>query len=427
MADSDTATGNDKVPGLRWRIPAVLLVSVLVAYFDRMNISYAIPKIAADYGWTVKEIGSYGGLLMSIFFVGYGLSNMFLSPIGEKFGPRKSLLVIVILFSLLTAVAYPLGLMFSALIALRVCLGIAEGIHFPMNNKLTSQWFPVHERSRANAFWLAGLFLSMVLAPFVVVPIIEVLGWRAMFIVLGLGGMLITLPLLYYFIHNSPSDHPKITPAELSYIREGQKDEEKGEENFWKGIKTFLKRKTYWVAILGGIMNNMVGFGLLSWMPTYFTEGRGLKFFSLTYATSIPYAFAVFGIMLWSYLGDKTNKRAYIASIGFFCAGIVAWFAATAPTIAMVIALFSLTIFITVAYASNEYAIIQRILPRSHVASGVGFYNGFTMMIGGGLGPVIVGGVVSATGSYTAGLLSLAGLCMVGSIVMYVLGRMIKY
>ena len=90
-------------------------------------------------------------------------------------------------------------------------------------------------------------------------------------------------------------------------------------------------------------------------------------------------------------------------------------------------ALFALTIFINTAYSANEFAIIQRVVPRSRVASGVGLYNGLAMMVGGGLGPVIVGGVVSATGSYTAGLLSLTGLCALAGIVMFILGKMIKY
>jgi len=422
-----TVSDSQPVPGLRWQIPVVLLISVLVAFFDRMNISYAIPKIAADYGWTVKEIGSHGGFLMSIFYVGYGLANMFLSPLGEKIGPRQSLLIIVVLFSLFTAAGSPFGLMFTALIVIRICLGVSEGIHFPMMNKLTNQWFPLHERSRANAIWLVGLFLSMVLAPFIVVPIIEYWGWRAMFVVLGFGGMLITLPLIYLFIYNSPKEHPKITAAELAYIEDGQKDEDQGSEAFWRGMKIFLKKKVYWIAMLGGIINNMVAFGLLNWLPTFFTEGRGLEFSKLTYATSIPYMLAVFGILIWSWLGDKTNKRAIIAGVGFLGAGIMTYFAATAPNLNMVIGLFALTIFIKVTYASNEFAIMQRIVPRSHIASGIGLYNGFTMMVGGGLGPAIVGGVVASTGSYTAGLLSLGVLCLAGGIVMIILGWLIKY
>lgn len=427
MSNTKSPTLDTKTPALRWQLPLVLLVSVLVAYFDRMNISYALPKIAQDYGWTVAEIGKYGGFLMSIFYVGYGLANIFLSPIGERFGARRSLMVIVILFSIFTMLGAPFGLIFGALIVVRICLGISEGIHFPMMNALTKRWFPVHERSRANGLWICGLFLSMILAPFILVPIIEHWGWRAMFIVLGIAGIAITVPLLYFFVYNSPKEHPRITVHELSYITDGLEKNEPEETAFWQGVKTFITKKEYWLALLGGIFNNMVAFGLLNWLPTYFTEGRGLEFSSLTYATSIPYLFSILGVLLWSYLGDKTNRRAMIAGCGFFGAGITAYFAATAPSITTVVALFALTIFIKVTYASNEFAIIQRIVPRNQVGTGIGLYNGLAMMIGGGVGPVVVGGVVSATGDYTMGILSLTLLCAVGGTIMFILGLITRY
>ena len=427
MPNTNTLSHTAKVPALRWQLPLVLGVSVMIAYFDRMNISYALPKIAQDYGWSVAEIGKYGGLLMSIFYVGYGLANIFLSPIGEHFGARRSLMVIVILFSFFTMLGAPFGLMFASLIVVRICLGVSEGIHFPMMNTLTKKWFPVHERSRANGLWVCGLFLSMILAPFIVVPIIEHWGWRAMFIALGTAGLVITIPLIYFFVYNSPKEHPNITAAELAYITDGLEKDEPDETAFWAGLKTFLIKKEYWLALLGGIFSNMVAFGLLNWLPTYFTEGRGLAFSKLAYATSIPYLFSVLGVLLWSYLGDKTNRRGMIAGCGFFGAGIAAYFAATAPSITSVVGLFALTIFIKVTYAANEFAIIQRIVPKNQVGTGVGLYNGLAMMIGGGLGPVVVGGVVSATGDYTMGILSLTVLCAIGGTIMFILGWIMKY
>ena len=415
------------IPGLRWHMPAVLLLTVLVSYFDRMNITYAITKIGAEYGWTTKEIGNYGGLLMSIFYVGYGLANMLLSPLGARFGPRKSLMFIIILFSFFTALSAPVAMMFSVFVIVRILLGIAEGIHFPMNNIIVRNWFPAHERSRANSIWLLGLFLSMVLAPFVVVPIIEHWGFRTMFYTLGIAGVLVSVPAVWAFIHNTPEDHPKIKKQELDYIRSGMEEEEPPTDTIWHGYRSFFSKGSYWVAILAGITNNMVAFGLLSWLPTYFTEGKGLPFSSLTWATSIPYSLSLVGIMLWSYVGDKTNKRAYLAGIGFFGAGICAYFAITAVNIYLAVAVFTVTIFIQVSYACNEYAIMQRIIPRQNLAAGVGFYNGLCMLVGGGLGPVIVGQVLAATGSYTTAILSISFLCVIGGIFMMILGKMIKY
>ncbi len=64
---------------------------------------------------------------------------------------------------------------------------------------------------------------------------------------------------------------------------------------------------------------------------------------------------------------------------------------------------------------------------RQNLAAGVGFYNGLCMLLGGGIGPVIVGQVLAATGSYTTAILSISFLCVLGSIFMFILGKMIKY
>lgn len=427
MKTSVTSLKAETIPGLRWQLPTVLLITVLISYFDRMNITYAISKIGAEYNWTTKEIGQYGGLLMSIFYVGYGLANMFLSPVGARFGPRKSLVVIIILFSFFTVLSAPVAIIFTLFIFVRILLGLSEGIHFPMMNIITRNWFPAHERSRANSIWLLGLFLSMVLAPFVVVPIIEHFGWRTMFYVLGFAGMLVSIPFVFLFIYNTPKEHPKISSEEIAYIESGMEEDEPETLSVWEGYKSFFRKKEYWVAILAGICNNMVAFGLLSWLPTFFVEGKGIPFSSLTWATSIPYSLSLVGVLLWSYVGDKTNRRAYVAGTGFIGAGICAYFAIMAINIYVAVAIFTVTIFIKVTYASNEFAIMQRIVPKQNLAAGVGFYNGFTMMLGGGIGPVIIGQVLAATGSYPTAILTVSFLSGIGGIIMFILGRMIKY
>jgi MFS family permease len=209
MAENGNAQRVTHVPRLRWQLPFVMLVTVCFSYLDRMNISYALPKIALDYGWTVKETGAYGGLLMSMFYVGYGLSNIFLSPIAERFGPRKSIIVVILLFSFFTMLGAPCGMMFTAFIAIRILLGLGEGTHFPMINVLTKRWFPTNERSRANGIWVLGIFGSMIIAPFLVVPVIETWGWRTMFIVLGCMGIFII------FLRNPVVKQPTLKTTKL--------------------------------------------------------------------------------------------------------------------------------------------------------------------------------------------------------------------
>jgi len=427
MKNQDIASLGAQESLIRWRFPFVLLLTVFVAYLDRMKISYALPKIAEDYGWSVQQTGNYGGLLMSVFYIGYGLSNIFLSPIGEKYGPRKSLLFIIICFSLICMLQAPLALMFIPLLTTRLFLGIAEGIHFPMMNVLTKNWFPPFERSRANAIWLAGIQGSMIFAPLIVIPIIEFWNWRIMFIVLGLTGLIVVLPSVWFTIVDTPKEHRKIGAKELAYIENNLEKDLPEKEHFWEGVRYFLKNRNYWICVLAGILSNVAAFGTLSWLPTYFTEARGLKFSDMAYATSIPFVFAIIGLLFWAYLGDKSNRRNLLAAIGALGAGISIYFATRDISVVGTVAFFSLAVFFQSSYSAGGFVVVQRILPQTRVASGIGLFNGLSMLIGGALGPIIVGGVVSKTGDFTMGILSLMFVSFATSAVLFILSRFLKY
>jgi MFS family permease len=118
--------------GVRWRIPVVLAVTVFVNYLDRNNLALALPRIAEDFGWSDREIGSKGELLLAAFFLSYALSNMLLSPFAERFGPKRSVIAAIVAFSLFTILSAPLGQSLTALIVLRLLLGLGEGVHIPM-------------------------------------------------------------------------------------------------------------------------------------------------------------------------------------------------------------------------------------------------------------------------------------------------------
>ncbi len=149
----------------RWRIPVVLAVTVLINYLDRNNLALAIPRIAQEFGWSDREVGSKGELLLAAFFLSYALSNMLLSPAAERFGAKRSVIAAIAAFSLVTILSAPLGYSFTALIVLRLLLGLGEGVHIPMASAIISRWFLPGERSRANAIWGSGILVSTAIAP----------------------------------------------------------------------------------------------------------------------------------------------------------------------------------------------------------------------------------------------------------------------
>jgi len=416
-----------KIGKIRWRLPAVLLVSVVISYLDRNNLSFALPKIALEYGWTNAETGKYGMMLFLAFFFSYGLANMLFSPFGEKIGPRKTIIAAVTCFSIFTIMGGLAGKIFSLFLITRVLLGLGEGVHFPMNSKLIKNWFPVNERSRANGLWISGVMVSVILAPVLLVPVIEWFGWRTMFFVLGLAGMFVTIPLILIFVRNTPAEAPEVSPAEAEFIAKGMELETDSQGGYWTEMAPVYRNSAFWLVMAGGVLNNAASYGLMQWLPTYFVEGRGMEFKDLWWATSLPYMLGLTGIIAASWLGDKTERRALVAGVGYIITAVVAYFAATSPSMTMTIALLSVAVFFQMSYTSQEFAILQRIIPKNRIGTGTGFYNGLAMMVGGIAGHSIVGGVVSATGNYTYGIVALLSTALLCGIVMLVLSRVLKY
>ena len=179
----------------RWIIPLVLAVTVFVHYLDRNNLAIVLPQIAREFGWDDRQIGQHGNLLLGAFYLTFGVAQVILSPLAERWGVKRSLMASVAGFSVCTMLFYPLGGSLGALIALRLLLGAAESVHMPMNSALVGRWFAPHARGRANSIYVAGILVALAVAPLIVVPLAERFGWRATFLLLGAAGLAISLPL----------------------------------------------------------------------------------------------------------------------------------------------------------------------------------------------------------------------------------------
>jgi MFS family permease len=400
-------------------------VTFLIAYYDRLNIALAMPLIAAENGWTDAETATNGALLMGLFYAGFGVANIFLTPLGARFGPRRSIVVIILLWSVFTALGAIASQFMMIFLASRILLGLSEGVHVPMMNQLTNAWFAPGERSRANSAWVSGLFLSILTAPIVLVPIMEQHGWRSGFYVLAVGGTLVSLPLVLRFVYDRPTLHPRVEAAVALALERGANDGRTDAYRTW----LLLKERPFQLMMAGGILNNAVALGIAGWLPTYLASLEGVRYGDLSWLAAIPYGASLLGLALWAFIGDRTNRRAWVAAGGYLGAGILATgalAAGTAGAVWLTVVLLSLAVFCVSAWTASEFAIVQRIVPRAGVANGIGLYNGLTTMIGGGLGPFVVGGIIDG-GAGTRDLVTIFGLCLAIAILLMAFSRRVRY
>jgi MFS transporter, ACS family, tartrate transporter len=143
---------------LRWRLVPWLLLLYVIAWFDRVNISFAALHMNADLGFSPAVYGLGAG----IFFAGYALCEVPSNLVLARMGARRWIARIMVTWGILS-VAMMLVEGKWSFYGLRLLLGVAEAGFLPGIIFYLSQWFPSRERGRAVSWLLLGIPLSSVL------------------------------------------------------------------------------------------------------------------------------------------------------------------------------------------------------------------------------------------------------------------------
>ena len=175
--------------GMGAAIVPLLAVSVFINYVDRGNLATAAPLIKDELHLSASAFG----VMTSAFFWTYTPCQLLAGWLSERFHPYRILAVGLGLWSLATA-ATGLVTGFTALLLLRVLLGLGESAAFPCSSKLIAKHLPVHEMGRANAMVLLGTSLGPAFGIFFGGLLMAKVGWRPSFLLFGLGSLLWLLP-----------------------------------------------------------------------------------------------------------------------------------------------------------------------------------------------------------------------------------------
>ncbi len=387
------------------QIAAILFLTVLSAYLARISLSVALPFIALDYGWSAEQLGGLGGVLLGIFLVGYGLSNIFISPLADCYGPRKGLLIAVLSWSILTLLTGVVGMYYAAFILLRTSLGLAQGVVFPAAGKITQAWSPPEQRSRMNALYYGAIALANILSPLLLIPLIILTSWNIMFIVLAGLGFALLVPM-FLWLRDSPEG-----PASCE-----QKTLADNVVYAFKNLKEAIRVKGLFVLTLGHALESIVFWGLSMWLPTFLVMARGFSPDELVWAAALPYFGYIVGLIVGSFLSDRTGKRSRVT--GLFCLAGAAVFFLMIPLVGKweTIAALGVEFFFIALVGPNVAMLLQGCCTSRLTCSATGIENGIANGLGA-LGPILVGLVVLMTGSYNSAFFLLAFLLILSGVV----------
>ena len=403
----------------RWFVLVLLSFMYLITYMDRSNISVAQLEIAKQFGLSKEAMG----LVLAAFTWAYALGQIPSGWLGDRFGPKRVLTVIMTLWSataVMTGAAFGFGSLFGA----RFLLGLSEAGAFPVASRGMQLWFPRVERGRIQGTTHFFSRFAVAVTPLIAGSILLTLGWRAIFYIFGSLGVVWAIGFSLFY-RNLPEEHRGINRAELARIRGVNPDgtiKPPAITRLATPWRQILLSPNMWFISLGYFCFFFGTNFYLTWYPTYLREHLHMSIRSFGIWGSGPLFAGMLGDLIGGSLSDLIFKatgkaklaRRVVAAPGFLLAAV---FVVPAALVA--------NPFASIAYLAASFFFLEWVIgPAWAVPMDVGgqfsgTVTGVMNMVGalGGASTAVVYGSLFNQGLWVAPFLVSAGVMVLGALI----------
>jgi MFS family permease len=401
----------------------MLWSAIAINYFDRGNLSVAIPVMAKEFYMSPATMG----IVLSAFFWPYFLLQIPAGWFADKVGHRPAFALSVGLWSLATA-ATALARGAASLVGLRVLLGIGESGGLPCAAGVTAKWFPDMERARVTAIYDSATKVGAAIALPVMAWLILVIGWRGAFIISGAIGLVWTVAWWRYY--QEPEKHKYMNAAELKHIRSGQlRHHGIGSEQPMKWYQ-LLRYRNIWSMCLGLFTLNYVSFFYYTWFPVYLMRVHKLPLMKMGLIATIPLVCAVIAELSGGWFADRLYAKGWpitrvrkLLLVGGLLLGASIIIAVFTRSIVWVITVMAICKSGHAIASSQQWSLIGDIAP-TNMTSQVGGLQNMMGNLAGVLGPIVTGFVVQVTQSFDLALLIIGAIAVLGAVnYLFIFGK----
>jgi sugar phosphate permease len=387
----------------------LLVFAGCLNYVDRVSLSIAHGPVKAALGVSETRMGA----LLSIFSFAYGLAQLPIGPLSDRFGTRAVLGVGLTLWSfaqLLVARVQTLIGFFG----LRIILGIGEAPYYPASIQLIHHELGASLRARALALVNSSAMIGQAIAPPLLTVIMLRYGWRPMFALTGVAGLI--LSIIWFFLLRErrgralSTDQGYIPPPSepLSFAQ-------------WT---RFFTDPVIWLMMAGFAGVNYTVWFYIAWLPAYLENGRGISVAHTGWLAALPYLAATVGMHTDGWLADRLVRsgapapRVHVlfAMGGLFASAVMTLLVPHTRTHVDAIALIMCAMFFLQFAGNSAWGYAQSVSPQPIVAT-VSSIQNFGSQIFGSLAPLLTGAILDYTHSFNAAfalcgcITALGGLC----------------
>ena len=396
---------------VRYLILFMLFLVTTINYADRATISIAGSSLQKDLGIDAVTLG----YIFSAFGWAYVLGQIPGGWLLDRFGSKKVYAFSIFTWSLFTVLQGFVGYMpvanaIIALFMLRFLVGFAEAPSFPGNARIVAAWFPTAERGTASAIFNSAQYFATVLFAPLMGWIVHAWGWEHVFIVMGAMGIVfagVWLKLVY-----NPKEHPMIGAQELEHIEKngGLVDMDKPRAGGnggpkWGYIKQLLSSRMMLGVYLGQYCINAITYFFLTWFPVYLVQERGMSILKAGIIASLPAICGFVGGVLGGVISDHLLRRGNSLTFARKAPIVIGLLLSTSMVICnyvdaewMVVGIMALAFF-GKGLGALGWAVVSDTSPKQIAGLSGGMFNTFGN-IASITTPIIIGYIISATGSF---------------------------
>jgi ACS family hexuronate transporter-like MFS transporter len=404
-----------KIGHYRWAIVALLFFATTINYIDRQIIGILKPTLAAELHW--DEI-DYSNIVLA-FQLAYAIGLLLVGRMMDWLGTKKGFSIAIVFWSI-AAMAHAFASSVMGFAAARFALGLGEAGNFPAAIKTVAEWFPKKERALATGIFNAGSNVGAVIAPLIVPWITITYGWQEAFVITGAIGF-VWLGF-WWILYYHPSEHPKITAAELAHIQSDPPDPPAKIK--WR--KLFPHRQT-WAFAIGKFMTDPVWWLYLFWVPDFLNKSHGITLLSVGLPLVVIYLLADVGSIGGGWISSALIKRGWTVNKARKTAMLICAISVIPIVFASQVSNLWVAVFIVGIAASahqgwsaNLFTMTSDMFPRNAVGSVVGI-GGMAGAIGGMVIAKAVGYILEWTHSYLIVFIIAGSMYLIALLIIHLL------
>lgn len=380
----------------------LLILAGVINYVDRSTLAVANHTIAQEMHFSPAQMGA----LLSAFAWSYALFQLPIGLVTDRVGPHI-MLTLGMTFWSLAQIASGAVSTFGQFLLARAGLGAGESPMFTAGARAAVNWFPVKDRGVPLGLFNAASSLGPALAPPLLTAIMVAYGWRPMFVLMGVVGLVVGLA--WWILYRDP-EKAGVPRGDLDLIHADDL-----EASATAGPRLWLQLfriPTTWAMMVGLFGLVYVTWLVVSWLPDYLESARHVSVERTGLLAAIPQFAGFAGGVLGGYLSDALarrdidpiDSRKWPTVVGLLIAAVFVALAPFAPSAGLAITTLSVAMFFAYASGSCSWALGATLTPPHLVATLEAVQN-IGGSIGGASAPLVTGLVVEYSGSFTLAFL----------------------